>query len=140
MVSISLDSWVWLTFWVLPLFLTKPVHQLQNTIEHLGLTHESDILENTRSTKTNAMMRWLCWQMPYHTAHHTFPSVPFWNLKKLNQKIEQKVGALHKMGWIEFQIEVFKRLLVKDESQYPTNEVWIISKSGGRNFKIPSEG
>ena len=39
--------------------LTKPVHQLQNTIEHLGLSHEADILNNTRSTRTNALMRWL---------------------------------------------------------------------------------
>ena len=33
-----------MTFWVLPMILTKPVQQLQNTIEHLGLSHEDDIL------------------------------------------------------------------------------------------------
>ena len=63
------------TFWLVPMLLTKAVHQLQNTIEHLGLSHEADILNNTRSTRTNALMRWLCWQMPYHTriiATHLF--------------------------------------------------------------------
>ena len=80
-------------FWLIPMILTKPVHQLQNTIEHLGLSHEDDILENTRSTRTNAFFRWLCWQMPYHTAHHTFPAVPFWKLRDLNAKIEASAGT-----------------------------------------------
>ena len=96
--SIVVGSWEFLTFWVLPLLITKPVHQLQNTIEHLGLSHEDDILENTRSTRTNAVMRWLCWQMPYHTAHHIFPSVPFWKLRELNAKIEGNAGEVHRMG------------------------------------------
>ena len=101
---------VYFGFGTLILFLTKPIHQMQNTIEHLGLKHNNDILENTRSTNTNALMRWLCWQMPYHTAHHTFPSVPFWKLKKLNNKIKNQAGEVYSMGYIEFQFEVMKRL------------------------------
>lgn len=131
-VSLVLNSSAALDFWILPLLLTKPIHQLQNTIEHLGLSHEADILENTRSTRTNALVRWLCWQMPYHTAHHIFPSVPFWKLHQLNSKIEAQVGTVHRMGWIEFQIELIKRLWQKDESQWPQNEVWVIPASGGR--------
>ena len=46
-VSFALESWAAVTFWLLPMVLTKPVHQLQNTIEHLGLSHEPDILNNT---------------------------------------------------------------------------------------------
>ena len=118
--------------------LTKPVHQLQNTIEHLGLSHEDNILENTRSTRTNALIRWLCWQMPYHTAHHTFPSVPFWKLRDLNEKIEDKVGEVWRMGWIEFQIEVIGKLRQKDESQYPMNEVWVLPVRG-RQVRILAE-
>lgn len=137
--SLILGTWVALTFWLLPMILTKPVHQLQNTIEHLGLSHESDILENTRSTRTNALIRWLCWQMPYHTAHHTFPAVPFWKLRELNDKIEAKAGEVHRMGWIEFQIEVIKKLAQKDESQYPMDEVWVVPLSGGRSARLPAE-
>ena len=138
--SVVTGTWVALTFWVLPLLLTKPVHQLQNTIEHLGLSHEDDILENTRSTRTNAVMRWLCWQMPYHTAHHIFPSVPFWKLRELNAKIEGNAGEVHRMGWIEFQIEVIHKLRAKDEGQYPMNEVWVIPRSGGRSMRMQAEG
>ena len=136
--SVVLQSWVAITFWVLPMILTKPIHQLQNTIEHLGLSHEDDILENTRSTRTNVLIRWLCWQMPYHTAHHVFPSVPFWKLHQLNSKIEEQAGSVHRMGWFEFQIEVIKRLAQKDESQWPLNEVWVVPTAGGR-IRVPAE-
>lgn len=139
-VSVVTATWAVLMFWVLPLLLTKPVHQLQNTIEHLGLSHEDDILENTRSTRTNAVMRWLCWQMPYHTAHHIFPSVPFWKLRELNAKIEGNAGEVHRMGWIEFQVEVIKKLSAKDEGQYPMNEVWVIPRRGGRSMRMQAEG
>ncbi|NIZ11367.1 fatty acid desaturase [Pseudooceanicola sp. HF7] len=135
----AFGSWAWATFWIIPMVLTKPVHQLQNTIEHLGLSHEQNILENTRSTRTNAVMRWLCWQMPYHTAHHTFPSVPFWKLKHLNAKIEDKAGEVWRMGWIEFQIEVIGKLRQKDESQYPMNEVWVLPTRGGRTVRMAAE-
>ena len=139
LVSLVAGSWAALTFWLMPMILTKPVHQLQNTIEHLGLSHEDDILENTRSTRTNALFRWLCWQMPYHTAHHTFPAVPFWKLRELNDKIEAKAGTVHRMGWIEFQVEVIRKLRAKDESQYPMNEVWVVPARGGRTVRVPAE-
>ena len=135
-VSLYLESWGAVVFWLLPMLLTKPVHQLQNTIEHLGLSHEADILNNTRSTRANALMRWLCWQMPYHTAHHSYPSVPFWQLRKLNEKIESLAGPVHQMGWIEFQIEVIRKLAQKDESHWPTSEVWVVSAANGKNINL----
>ncbi len=139
LVSVAMGTWAAVTFWLLPMVLTKPIHQLQNTIEHLGLSHESDIMENTRSTRANALQRWLCWQMPYHTAHHTFPAVPFWKLRDLNNRIEEKVGDVHRMGWIEFQVEVIGKLMAKDESQYPMDEVWVIPRAGGRVTRIAAE-
>lgn len=138
LVSIIVGSWAALTFWIIPMILTKPIHQLQNTIEHLGLSHEDDILHNTRSTRIGAFGKWLCWQMPYHTAHHTFPAVPFWKLHELNEKLEGVTGEVHRMGWIEFQIEIIKKLRAKDESQYPMDEVWIVPTSGGP-ARIPAE-
>jgi hypothetical protein len=43
------------------------------------------------------------------------------------------------MGWIEFQIEVIRKLMAKDESQYPMNEVWIVPTRGGRTRRVPAE-
>ncbi len=139
LLSVIFSSWGALIFWLIPMILTKPIHQLQNTIEHLGLSHVNDIMENTRSTRANAVQRWLCWQMPYHTAHHTFPAVPFWKLRDLNDRIEAKAGTVHRMGWLEFQVQVIGKLLTKDESQYPMDEVWVIPRSGGRVTRMPAE-
>lgn len=136
LVSVAFQSWVAVTLWLAPMLVMKPVHQLQNTIEHLGLSHRDNILENTRSTRTNAVMRWLCWQMPYHTAHHTFPSVPFWRLRDLDAEMKGNGAEPYAMGWIEFQIEVLQKLSAKDESQYPYDEVWIVSRSDGRRVRI----
>lgn len=133
--SIWAESMAVFWFWLLPMLLTKPIHQLQNTIEHLGLEHGGDILENTRSTRIGPVGRWLCWQMPYHTAHHIFPTVPFWKLRELNDLIEDKEGTVHRMGWIEFQVEVIRKLSQKDESQWPMNEVWIVPRDGGRGVR-----
>lgn len=135
-ISLAAGSWAAIILWLAPMVVMKPVHQLQNTIEHLGLSHKDDILENTRSTRTNALMRWLCWQMPYHTAHHTFPSVPFWQLSELDAEMRKSGATPHAMGWIEFQIEVLRKLSAKSEDEYPYDEVWIVPRGGGRSTRI----
>jgi len=43
---------------------------------------------------------------------------------------------VHRMGWIEFQIEVIKRFAQKDESQWPMDEVWIVPTSAGREARV----
>ncbi|MEM7058656.1 MAG: fatty acid desaturase [Pseudomonadota bacterium] len=132
-VSLSMGTWAAVILWVAPMLATKMVHQLQNTIEHLGLSHEDNIMENTRSTRTNAVMRWMCWNMQYHTAHHAFPSVPFHSLKSLNQEMTEGAGTPpHSMGYIEFQVQVIRKLMGgKSEADYPMDEVWI-TPDGGR--------
>lgn len=129
--SLAAGSWAALALWLAPMLAMKGVHQLQNTIEHLGLSHEDDILRNTRSTKTNALIRWLCWQMPYHTAHHAFPSVPFWRLRALDAEIRGSGARPQEMGWIAFQIAVIGKLARKDEADYPYDEIWVAPTAAG---------
>jgi len=62
-ISLAARSWAAVILWLAPMLTMKCVHQLQNTMEHLGLPHEDNVLTNTRSTRTNAVMRWLGWQM-----------------------------------------------------------------------------
>lgn len=133
LVSVLAQSWAAVILWLAPMLATKAFHQLQNTIEHLGLSHEDNILENTRSTRTNALMRWMCWNMQYHTAHHAFPSVPFHRLRELNRKMADGAGVNpHALGYFEFQFEVIRKLSGgKSEADYPYDEVWI-SKEGDR--------
>jgi fatty acid desaturase len=130
LISVSMGSWIALQLWLAPMLVMKVAHQLQNTIEHLGLTHGNDIMENTRSTRANRAMRWICWNMQYHTAHHAFPSVPFHRLRDLNRSLTEGVGKPpHSMGYLDFQIAVIRKLWAgKTEADYPYDEVWITAK------------
>ena len=102
--SLALRSWLALELWLAPMLLTKAFHQLQNIGEHTALTHAPDTLVNTRTLKGSALMRWLFWNMGYHTAHHTFPGVPFHALPALHREIEQRRGApLPSAGYFEAQ-------------------------------------
>jgi fatty acid desaturase len=113
--------------WLAPLIAMKCVHQLQNTIEHLGLAHTDDLLSNTRSTRTNPVMRWLAWQMQYHTAHHAFPAVPFHRLRQLDEALFAAQGlAAPSMSYWGFQIAVVRALSGgKTEADYSDESAWI---------------
>jgi len=126
-VSLMLRSSAAVLLWLAPMLAMKCVHQLQNTIEHLGLTHEDNVLANTRSTRTNALMRWLGWQMQYHTAHHAFPGVPFHRLHELHEAIFTSRGATPpSMTYVGFQVAVLCAFAKgKSEADYPDDRTWI---------------
>jgi fatty acid desaturase len=126
-ISLILRSAAALELWLLPMVLLKPVHQLQNTIEHLGLPHVDSITENTRSTRTNALMRWLAWNMQYHTAHHAFPGVPCYRLRELHEEIFVSQGrAPPTMSYLAFQRAVLRTLWSgRAEADFPDDVRWI---------------
>ena len=129
-VSVATGSWAAVTFWLAPMLATKVVHQLQNTIEHLGLPHDGNILHNTRSTRTNAVLRWMCWNMQFHTAHHAFPGVPFHRLPALHAALFTARGeAPPTMTYLGFQAAVLRAFWPhRSEADYPDDRAWI----GGR--------
>lgn len=136
-VSIFFESWAAVLYWLAPMMVTKVVHQLQNTSEHLGLSHHSNTLENTRTLRTNAFMRWFGWNMQYHTAHHTFPSVPFHKLPDLHRDIIRAMGREpHSMTYFGFQAQIIRRLWNgQTEADYPDDTVWI---ADGLSNEAPS--
>ena len=86
--ALWLESWWPLAYWLGPYLCdAKWVYWIQGIQEHLGLTHRDNTLLNTRTSKTNVIMRWLNWNMTYHTVHHTFPAVPFFALPKLHREV-----------------------------------------------------
>ena len=48
--------------------------------EHTGCPLVADMRVNSRTTLTNRAMQRLAWNMPFHTAHHVYPGVPFHDL------------------------------------------------------------
>lgn len=131
--SVAAHTWAAVLLWLAPMLLMKPVHQLQNTIEHLGLPHDDNVLANTRSTRTNAVMRWLAWQMQYHTAHHAFPGVPFHRLRELNETIFTARGAAPpSMTYLAFQVAVLRAFAGgRGEADYPDERAWIADPPHG---------
>ena len=67
--AVAAQSWWPLYYWIGPFVLMRWTYVLQGGGEHFGLTHEPNTLLNTRTLTTNAFMRWLNWNMTYHTAH-----------------------------------------------------------------------
>jgi fatty acid desaturase len=131
--SLMARSWAAVIFWLAPMVAMKWAHQLQNTMEHLGLPHEDNVLVNTRSTRTNALMRWLAWQMQYHTAHHAFPGVPFHRLHELNEAIFTSRGAAPpSMTYWGFQLAVLRAFAHgRTEADYPDGGAWITDSAHG---------
>ena len=110
--TIVLAIWVHPGFW--GLLLGQLVgHCLLSSylvMEHNGLPHEGDILDKTRSIKTNAFVRFLMWNMPYHAEHHAYPAVPFHALPALHEKIQDELK--HKdENHAEFHLKTIKRLV-----------------------------
>jgi fatty acid desaturase len=125
--SVATGSWAAVQFWLLPMLVMKPAHQLQNTIEHLGLPHVDAITDNTRTTRTNALMRWMCWNMQYHTAHHAFPGVPCYALPQLHTEIFTERGRKPQtMSYFAFQWAVIRAFWNgRTEADYSDEAIWI---------------
>lgn len=117
--AVVLKTWAPLTMWLLPMVAMKFVHQLENMAEHGGLPHVNNIVENTRTMPTHPIMRWLLWNMPYHTAHHKYPSVPFFCLPQLHHEAFEESGVTPpSMGYISFQWHMIRKLIKEKSSWY----------------------
>ncbi|MEL6476042.1 MAG: fatty acid desaturase [Pseudomonadota bacterium] len=75
--------WVWL----LPMILGQPFLRLYLLAEHGRCALVANMFENTRTTLTNRAIRFLAWNMPFHTEHHTLPMVPFHHLPRLHTEM-----------------------------------------------------
>ena len=82
--SIAAGSAVLLWLWVIPALLGQPFLRLYLLAEHGRCPHVANMLENTRTTLTNRVVRWLAWNMPYHAEHHAYPAVPFHKLPQFH--------------------------------------------------------
>lgn len=90
--SVLLESWAAVVLWWAPMLATAWSHQVQNHIEHGGLPFVADSWHNTRTVRAGALLRWLSWQMVYHSAHHSYPAVPFHRLRALHDAIAAQRG------------------------------------------------
>lgn len=94
--SIWLATPVLIMIWLLPLLLGQPFLRLYLLAEHGRCPTVANMLENTRTTYTNTLVRAIAWNMPYHTEHHSYPAVPFHKLPELHQRLQPHLAVTAK--------------------------------------------
>jgi fatty acid desaturase len=95
-----------------PLLLAWPISHLLLGLylmpEHTGLPHSGTQLERTRTVESNAIVRWLMWNMPYHAEHHAHPGVPFHAVPVLHERLRGELVAVHR-SYTAFHLEALRR-------------------------------
>ena len=89
--SVWLSTTILFWTWLLPLVIGQMFLRPYLYAEHTGCDRTRSAFENTRTTYTGAVMKWLTWNMPFHVEHHAYPSVPFHALPKLNDAIAGRI-------------------------------------------------
>ncbi len=79
--------------WIVPVVMGQPVLRLYLLAEHGDCPQVADMFLNTRTTFTTAVVRFLAWNMPYHTEHHVWPTVPFHRLPALHGMMRDHLGV-----------------------------------------------
>lgn len=105
------DMFYW---WLVPNLLGyAPINYFRNA-EHADcdLRHVTpNQLHNTRTVESNFIVRHLLWNTNYHAEHHAYPMVPFYNLPKLHDLLDEHIKH--------------------NECKTFTGQNWNIVKSGG---------
>lgn len=86
--SVYLESAVLLWTWIVPVMIGQPFLRLYLMAEHGLLPNTANMLENSRTVRSNRLVRSLAWNMPYHIEHHVWPSVPFHRLVAFHDLIK----------------------------------------------------
>lgn len=81
-------------FFFLPCLLAQPLLRAILLAEHTGCANEENGLTNTRTTLASFPVRLLMWNMPYHTEHHLYPSIPFHRLPQAHVELKEKLAHL----------------------------------------------
>lgn len=99
---------LWL--WLVPVLLGQPFLRLYLLAEHGDCPRVANMFENTRTTFTNRIVRFLAWNMPYHVEHHVYPAVPFHHLPALHQLMREELRVTAE-GYAEFTRDYLERRL-----------------------------
>lgn len=110
--SLWAESPLLLELWILPALLGQPFLRLFLLAEHSGCPQTADMMENSRTTETARPLRWLCWNMNRHTAHHAYPALPFHALPAADALLMSKI-AVRGAGYRAVNAEIVARLADK---------------------------
>lgn len=93
-VAVATDPWLPILYWIGPALLGQPFLRLYLNAEHGLCAHSDDMLANARTTLAGPVVRWLAWNMPFHTEHHVFPAVPYHALPRLHALMRDRLQVV----------------------------------------------
>ncbi len=105
--SIAAQSAAALWYWLIPVVLARPFLQLYLLSEHTGCSADDDVLTNTRTTLALWPIRMMMWNMPFHTAHHLYPQIPFHALPRA-QSLLADCGMATASGYLATNWTLFR--------------------------------
>lgn len=108
--SVWTGSGALLWIWIVPLVLGQPFLRLYLLAEHGRCAFVANMFENTRTTFTNDLVRWLAWNMPYHAEHHAYPSVPYHALPAFHARTRAHLRVTED-GYARFSKAYVKNLI-----------------------------
>ena len=109
-ISAAAGSGVLLWFWIVPMLLGQPMLRLYLIAEHTGCPISPDMLENSRTVHTNAVVRFLAWNMPYHAEHHAYAAIPFHALPRAHAVLAPKIRNQAR-GYVRLHRELARGLV-----------------------------
>lgn len=107
--SLAFQSTVLLWVWLIPMLVGQPFLRAYLLAEHAGCPQIPDMLANSRTTFTNALVRFLAWNMPYHAEHHAFPAVPFHKLADFHALTRPHLKVTEQ-GYKRFHLKLLRSL------------------------------
>jgi fatty acid desaturase len=104
--------------WIIPALIGQPFLRLYLLAEHGRCPYVANMLENSRTTLTNMLVRKLAWNMPYHAEHHAYPSVPFHRLPEFHRLIENHLKQMEK-GYVRFHAKYLGEMQARSRMSNP---------------------
>jgi len=81
--------------WIIPLLIAGQLSNVRGIAEH-GLMTAGNEFTDTRTVLSNWFVSFMMCNLNYHLAHHLFPGVPWYNLRKVHELLKEhfaKAGA-----------------------------------------------
>lgn len=104
-VSVWLQSWNALIYWMGPLLLVSPMARALRLADHTGCAEHTDLRKGARTVRTDPITEFFSWNMNYHCEHHLASAVPFHALPALHKKVGAQLNPTPK-GYLAVQWEI----------------------------------
>ena len=116
--SIFFQTWLPALYLLLPFVYGTTFMQIIHFMQHAGLKNNvKDHRLSVRTVKLNPIFSFLNWNMEYHLEHHMFPTVPAYNLKKLNKAIKDQLPK-PKKGIFDAYKEIIPTLIKQSKDPH----------------------